>query len=180
MGRLDKERLVGFEKDHGQDAASSILSTRWGRRGVIASLLLGLGALAAKSFSWLNFPAADGGEYQVITEWQIAAGSKGLMIAISPHSTVEELRSLGKRLQDKFQGVDNAAVMVFDDAAAAREVRKGSRTVDEARFQAALSHQRAIYLKSTSRGEDSFTIYKSYPVVAETIRFDDDLRKTSR
>ena len=113
-------------------------------------------------------------------EWQSAADSKGLMIAISPHSTREELRGIGKRLHDKCRGVNNnVAVMVFDDATAARRVRKGSRNVDEARFQAALAHQRAMYLKSASRGEDSFTFYKSYPVVAEVIRFDDDLRKTS-
>lgn len=113
-------------------------------------------------------------------EWQSAADSKGLMIAISPHSTEEELRGVGKRLHDKFRGVNNnVAVMVFDDATAARQVRKGSRNVDEARFEAALIHQRAMYLKSASRGEESFTIYKSYPAVAEVIRVDDDLRKTS-
>ncbi len=171
---------MGPEKDHGPDAAPSILSTRWGRRGVIASLLIGMGTLAVKSFPWFHLSPAGGGEYQVIAEWQNTARGKGLMIAISPHSTVEELRALGKRLKDKFHGVDNVAVMIFDDAAAARQVRKGSRNVDETRFQAALIHQRAMYLKSAGRGENSFTIYKSYPVVGEVIRFNDDLRKTSR
>lgn len=152
----------------------------WGRRGVIASLLMGAaGTLAVKSFSWFHFSPAHDGEYQVIAEWQIAARGEGLMIAISPRSTLEDLQALGKRLQDRFHGVDNAAVMIFDDADAARQVRKGSRNVDETRFQAALIHQRAMYLKSAGRDEESFTIYKSYPVVAEVIRFDDDLRKTS-
>jgi hypothetical protein len=169
------------EKNHVPDAALNILSTRCRRRGVIASLLIGLGTLAAKSFPWFHFSPADGGEYQVIAEWQIAAGGKGLMIAISPHSAPEELRDLGKRFQDRFHGVDNAAVMIFDDAAAARLIRKGSRKVDETRFQAALIHQRAMYLKSASRGEDSFTIYESYPVVGEVMRFDEkNFRETSR
>jgi hypothetical protein len=161
-------------------AALNILRARWGRRGVIASLLVGIGTLATKSFSWFHFSPADGGDYQVIARWQIAAGGKGLMIAISPHSRVEDLRALGRRFQDKFHTVDNVAVMVFDDAGAAQQVRRGSRRVAETQFQAALVHQRAMYLKSASRGEDSFTIYKSYPAVAEVIRFDDDLQKISK
>jgi hypothetical protein len=177
---LIKEKVVGSEKDHRSDGGLSTRSARWGRRGVIASLLVGMGTLAAKSFSWLHFSPADGGEYRVIAQWEIAAGGKGLMIAISAHSAPEELRALGNRLHDKFHSVNNAAVMIFDDTAAAREVRKGSRNVDETRFQAALIHQRAMYLKSAGRGENSFTIYKSYPVVGEVMRFDDDLRKTSR
>lgn len=167
---------MASEKDHRPDAALSILSTRWGRRGVIGSLLIGMGTLAVKSFAWLNFSSARGGEYQVIAEWENTAAGRGLMIAISPDSTLEELRALGKRLQGRFHGVDNVAVMIFDDAGAALQVRKGSRNVDEARFQAALRHQRAMYLKSLDRGEETLTVYKSYPVVGEVIRFDDDLR----
>jgi hypothetical protein len=176
-----KERVVGSEKDHGPDRGRSNRRSRWGRRGVIALLLIGMGTLAVKSVSWLTFSLAGGGEYQVITEWQSATGGKGLMIAISPHSTFEELRAVGRRLRDKFHSVDNAAVMVFDDAGAAREVRRGSRVVGETDFQAALVRQRAMYLKSTPRGEDSFTIYRAYPAVAEIIRFEeDDLRTTTR
>ena len=167
---------MASEKDHVSDAALNILSTRWGRRGVIASLLIGAGTLAAKSFAWLNFSSAHGSEYQVIVEWENAAAGKGLMIAISPDSTLEELRALGNRLQGRFHGVDNVPVMIFDDAGAALQVRKGSRIVDEARFQAALRHQRAMYLKSLDRGEETLTVYQSFPVVGEVIRFDDDLR----
>ena len=167
---------MASEKNHGPEAALNILSTRWGRRGLIASLLIGAGTLAAKSFAWLNFSSAHGGEYQVIVEWENAAADKGLMIAISPDSTLEELRALGKRLQGRFHGVDNVAVMIFDDAGAALQVRKGSRNVDEVRFQAALRHQRAMYLKHSDRGEETLTVYKSYPVVGEVIRYGDDLR----
>ena len=150
------------------DAALNIRRARWGRRGVIASLLVGMGTLAAKSFSWLHFSPADGGEYRVIAQWQVSTGGEGL-------------RDLGKRLQERFHGVDNAAVMIFDDANAARAVRRGSRIVSETDFQAALIHQRAMYLKSAVRSENIFTIYKSYPVVGEVIRFEeDDLRTTSR
>jgi hypothetical protein len=167
---------MGSEKEHVPDAGLGI----WGRRGVIASLLIGMGTLAVKSFSWFHFSPVDGGEYQVIAEWQIVGGGKGLMLAISPHSAPEKLRALGKRLRDQFHSVDNAAVMIFDDAESARLVRKGFRNVDEMRFQAALFHQRAMYIKSADRGENSFTIYKSYPVVGEVMRFDNDFRRTSR
>jgi hypothetical protein len=163
------------------DAALNIRRARWGRRGVIASLLVGMGTLAAKSFSWLHFSPADGGEYRVIAQWQVSTGGEGLIIAVGPHSSPEKLRDLGKRLQERFHGVDNAAVMIFDDANAARAVRRGSRIVSETDFQAALIHQRAMYLKSAVRSENIFTIYKSYPVVGEVIRFEeDDLRTTSR
>lgn len=174
------KKIVESETGHKPDAGSGILSARWGRRGVIASLVLGLGTIAVKSVSWLRLFGADGGEYRVIAEWQIAADGKGMIIAIRPDSTPEELRALGRHLQDKFHGVDNAAVMIFDDADAARQVRRGSRNVDEARFQAALMHQRAMYLKSAGRSRSSFTIYKSYPTVGEVMRFDEDPRKISR
>jgi hypothetical protein len=179
MSRPGEETVVTSENDYGADA-SNILSARWGRRGVIASLLIGAGTLAVKSVSWFNFSPAHGGEYQVIAEWENTAAGRGLMIAISPDLSLEELRALGKRLQDRFRGMDDAAVMIFDDAEAALQVRKGSRNVDETRFQAALGHQRAMYLKSCARGVESLTVYKSYPVVSEVIRFDDDLRQTSR
>jgi hypothetical protein len=60
-------------------------------------------------------------------------------------------------------------VMVFDDARAARDVRRGSRHIGEARFQAALAHQRAMYLKDAARGEHTFTILV-YP--KEVIHFE--------
>jgi len=67
--------------------------------------------------------------------------------------------------------MDNAIVMVFDDAEAARQVRRGSRVIGEERFQAALRHQRAMYLKSTGRGEQSLIIYDPYPVAREVIGY---------
>jgi hypothetical protein len=146
---------------------------RWGRRGLVTSLLAGAGTLALTSFSWLRLRPSDGGEYQVIAEWQILAGGKGLIIAISPDYGPEELRGLGRRFRDRFGRLENAVVMVFDDAVAARQVRRGSRTMTEAEFQAALVHQRAMYLRSSPRGEDSFTIYKAYPTVDEVIQYDD-------
>ena len=168
------------ETKYGADAVLNVLSTRWGRRGALVLLLVGTVTIAAKSFSWFHFSSADRGDYQVIADWQSAPDSRGLMIAISPHWARQDLRALGKQLQNKFHNVDNVVVMIFDDAAAARLIRKGSRTVTEKQFQRALLHQRAMYMKSSSRGEDSLTIYKSYPVVGEVIRFNEsDLRKTT-
>lgn len=173
--------IIESEKVRMADDDLSQWRVRWGRRGLIASLLVGAGTLAVKSVSWLPFSASDGGEYQVIAEWEIPAGGKGMIIAIRPHYGFEELRALGKRLQKQFRVLDNATVMVFDDADAARQVRRGSRIVGEKSFQAALIRQRAMYLKSTPRGEDSFIIYKSYPTVDEVIQFDEgDLRTTGR
>ena len=50
-----------------------------------------------------------------------------------------------------------------DVVVAAREVRRGSRVTGEARFQAALAHQRAMYLKQSGRKEESLTLYERYP-----------------
>ena len=162
------------------DAGLNVLSTRWGRRGALVSLLVGMATVVAKYFSWFDFSSAGREEYRVIADWQSTPDSRGLIISISPHSTWEDLRGIGKRLHDKFHDVDNVAVMVFDDAAAARQIRRGSRYVDETRFQAALAHQQGMYLKSARRGKDDFTIYKPYPVVSEVIRFNEsDLRKTT-
>lgn len=61
--------------------------------------------------------------------------------------------------------------MVFDDAEAAREVRKGSRTLGEERFQAALRHQRAMYVKQAARGEERLVVYAIYPAAHEVIRY---------
>ncbi|MGH7825070.1 MAG: hypothetical protein ACREQ7_07820 [Candidatus Binatia bacterium] len=145
---------------------------RWARRGFVASLLIaGAGTLAAKLGSWLHLSPVNSGDYEVVAQWAIPAGGKGLIISVTPRSTIEELRLLGKRLQKQFRTQDNVTVMIFDDAEAARQVRRGSRIVGEKSFQAAVVHQRAMYLKSSPRGEDSFTIYKSYPVVSEVIRF---------
>ncbi len=51
------------------------------------------------------------------------------------------------------------------DPEAAREVRKGSRRIGEERFQAALRHQRAMYMKQPARGEHRLVIYSSYPAI---------------
>lgn len=156
------------------DAVLKLRTAPLGRRGVLASLLIGIGILAARSFSWFRFSRADGGEYQVIAQWQVPAGGEGLIIAIGPNSSPEKLREVGHRLKKRFHRVDIVAVMIFDDANAARQVRRGSRVISETTFQAALVHQRAMYLKSTPRAEDSFTIYKTYPTVDEVIRFDEN------
>jgi hypothetical protein len=129
----------------------------------------------------LHFSPADHEEYRIIADWQIPAGGKGMIIAISPHYGREELRGLASLLRKRFGGLENAVVMIFDDAKAARQVRRGSRMIGETEFQAAVVHQRAMYLKSLLRSEDSFTIYKAYPVVDEIIRFDgDDFRTATR
>ncbi|MGH2650948.1 MAG: hypothetical protein ACRDHK_07030, partial [Actinomycetota bacterium] len=77
--------------------------------------------------------------------------------------TAEELRALGERLREEVRSLDTAVVMVFDDAEAARDVRRGSRMVGETRFTSALARQRAVYLKHSERMEETLTIYDRYP-----------------
>jgi len=154
-----------------RDKVESLLE----RRRLIASGLLGVGTLAAAPFFVSRFSGLGFGEYQVIAEWQIPGGGKGMIIATRESSGLEQLRALVERFRQRFRGVDNVTVMIFDDAAAAAQVRRGSRHVSEPQFEAALAHQRAMYLKSLGRGQESLTIYDAYPAVSKIIEFDDGL-----
>lgn len=57
--------------------------------------------------------------------------------------------------------------MIFDDADAARIVRKGSRFQDEEKFAAARNHQKATYLKNAATGAHSFIVDLDPPEVVE-------------
>jgi hypothetical protein len=61
--------------------------------------------------------------------------------------------------------------MIFDDPEAARQAHRGSRSIGEERFRAAILHQRAMYVKQTARGEHSLVIYDRYPDSREVIRY---------
>lgn len=147
------------------------MKIRWRNRWVIALLLIIMGALLSSILSWQSMTSQHDNGYEVIAEWPIAAGGQGSIIAVGPNFTSEQLRRLGRRFHERFTNTANAVVMIFDNAEAARTVRRGSQNVDENRFQSALTHQRAMYLKVSGGREDSLTIYKSYPTVSETIRF---------
>jgi hypothetical protein len=117
-----------------------------------------LGALAATGLILLRpDPQADG-SYQVVTRWRLRNG-QGLFIATKAAPSPQELRRLGQRLRDRFREEENVVVMVFDDEASARDVRTGSRHIPEERFQAALAHQVAAYIKNASTGQHTFTLY---------------------
>lgn len=92
-----------------------------------------------------------------MVSWKIPGG-EGLFIAVAPNPGPADLRTLGEQLRQEFRHRQNMVVMVFDDARAALEVRRGSRYIGEARFQAALAHQRAMYIKNVARDEHSFII----------------------
>ncbi len=81
------------------------------------------------------------------------------------------LRALVERLRAEFSSHENGVAMIFDDRQAARDIRRGSRTLGEERFRAALRHQRAMYLKQTAPGEESLVVYGDYPTVRETLRY---------
>ena len=139
------------------------------RRSVLASLIGGAGAVAAGLWGWRPRPA-DGGGYHEVVRWTIPGGV-GRFIAVGLAPSDDELRVLGERLREEFGRLENGVVMVFDDPDAAREVRQGSRTIGAERFQAALRHQRAMYVKRPARGEHRLIIYSAYPAVREEVDY---------
>jgi hypothetical protein len=144
---------------------------RWGRRGLLFSVPLGASALVAAVAAVLRSSPADGRGYREVARWRIPGG-EGRIIAVGPEPTPEELRALGGRLREEFRQMDDVVVMVFDDTEAARAVRRGSRVIGEARFEAALGRQRAVYLKHRARREESLTIYDRYPAAPrEVVRY---------
>lgn len=140
------------------------------RRGFLALLLAGIGVLAVAVGSGLFSRAAHDRGYQQVVQWSRPDG-EGLFVATGPAPSMDELRALGERLRDEFREQIDLVIMIFDDVGAAREVFRGSRLIGEKRFQAALAHQRAIYLKNVKRSEHKLTIYSPYPVVHKVIRY---------
>ncbi|MBI4608811.1 MAG: prolipoprotein diacylglyceryl transferase [Candidatus Rokubacteria bacterium] len=138
------------------------------RKGLLLLLPIGAGAVAVGSLSALRSPRDRG--YHAVARWRIPGGA-GRFIAVGPEPTPDELRALGEQLREEFQPLNNAVVMIFDDAEAARQARRGSRIIGEERYQAALAHQRAMYVKQAARGEDSLVIYDRYPSAREVIRY---------
>lgn len=141
-------------------------------QSILISLLLGVGVMATGWVSRLLLSSQDERGFHVIARWPISGGGEGFIVAIGRDPSDEELRALGKRLEEEFGRLGEAVVMVFDDAAAARLVRQGSRIVGEKKFQKALLHQRAMYLKSSAGDEHSVTIYDTYPRPREVIRYE--------
>ncbi|MBI4636664.1 MAG: apolipoprotein N-acyltransferase [Candidatus Rokubacteria bacterium] len=139
------------------------------RRGVLAAVFAAAGAIAAMVWGWR--PHAAGGDgYQVVAWWTIPGG-EGRFVVILPAPSAKDLEAVADRLRDDFSRHENGVAMIFDDVQAARDVRHGSRTLGEERFQAALRHQRAMYLKYAARGDESFVVYAEYPLVRETLRY---------
>lgn len=145
----------------------------WSGQGILISLLLGIGSIAAGWVSRLLSSAPHSRGYRVVAQWRIPHG-KGLIVAVSPDSSHESLCVLGERLEEEFGRLDEAVVMIFDDAEAAHLVRQGSRVVEEKKFQRALLHQRAMYLRDSARDVHSFTIYDAYPKPREVIHYEAD------
>lgn len=140
------------------------------RRGVLASLAAGLGAVAVVALGRLRPLAGHARGYQITARWAIPGG-EGEFVALAPESGDTELRIVGERLVTEFRDVASAVVMIFDDATAARTMRRGSRNVDERDFQAALRHQRAMYVKQAARGEHRLVTYDVYPRIRDEIRY---------
>ncbi|MBI1960376.1 MAG: apolipoprotein N-acyltransferase [Candidatus Rokubacteria bacterium] len=139
------------------------------RRGALGVLIAAAGATATVVWGWRP-GASDGDGYRTVARWVIPGG-EGRFVVIRSGSATEDLRALADRMREEFSRHDNAVAMIFDDAEAARDVRRGSRHLGEERFGAALRHQRAMYVKHSARGEESFVIYADYPAVRETLRY---------
>lgn len=165
--------MIGVSSKRGKLSAiitSSAARTILSKRGFLASLLAAAGAIAAAAGSGLRPRARRDHAYQEVVRWNHPEG-EGLFIAVEPDSGVDELRAVGRKLRHDFLDRENMVIMIFDDARAAREVSRGSRLIGEKRFRAALAHHRAMYLKNGQRKEENFTIYASYPVAREVIRY---------
>ena len=96
--------------------------------------------------------------YAVVDRWPLSGGGQGLFIVTRPNINNAELKELGTQLRDEFRNEPNMVVQIFDDAAAAKDARAGSRIVGEPKFRAALAHQKASYLKNAATGQHSLTI----------------------
>ncbi|MBI2878252.1 MAG: hypothetical protein HYY19_00835 [Candidatus Rokubacteria bacterium] len=140
------------------------------RRQFLLWVAAGTGALAAGALAGLRVLGVDARGYREVARWPLPGG-EGLFIATGPEPTVEGLRALGEALRREYGDRDNVVVMVFDDPEAARRAHRGSRVVGEERFQTALAHQRAMYIRHRARGVHSLTIYEAYPAPREVIRY---------
>ena len=140
------------------------------QRSLRIFLMGGVGALGAALFARTRWISADGQGYREVARWSVPDGA-GRFIAVGSDATERDLRALGEELRGESRNLENAVVMVFDDAAAAREARRGSRVIGEGRFQAALRHQRAMYVKRSAMGEHRLVIYRSYPEVLDELRY---------
>ncbi|MGH2351279.1 MAG: hypothetical protein ACRDJN_06655 [Chloroflexota bacterium] len=98
-------------------------------------------------------------------------GGEGRIIALEHHDHcgIDLLGFLPEAAADRSEPRHSGRTV--DDAEAAREVRRGSRVIGERRFEAALLHQRAMYLKQMARGEDRLVMYGRYPEVREVVRY---------
>lgn len=141
-----------------------------GRRGILLALPLGVGTLATGVLAALGASRGNRREYEEVARWRLPAG-EGRFITVGPDPTPDALRALGERLREEFRRLDNAVVMIFDNLEAARDARQGSRVIGEERFQAALLHQRAMYVKQSERGEHRLVIYDRYPNSQEVIQY---------
>lgn len=141
-----------------------------GRRGLVAALLAAAaGGLGTLSWVFRRSGAASRG-YEEVARWKLPGG-EGRFIALDHEPSVRDLRALGGRLRREYREANAAVVMVFDDAEAARAVRRGARGMGEGRFEAALRHQRAMYVKQTARGEERLVIYRQFPEVGEVVSY---------
>jgi hypothetical protein len=148
------------------------------RRGALAALVAAAGAMAAVVWEWRP-RSTDSVGHQTVARWVIPGG-EGRFVVILPNSGAEELHAVADRLHKDFSRQENGVAMIFDDAPAARDVRRGSRNIGEERFRAALRHQRAMYFKHAARGEESLIIYTDYPLVRETFRLSGRREGTAR
>lgn len=96
--------------------------------------------------------------YSVVDRWPLLRGGQGLFIAVRPNISKDELKELGTRLRHDFRNEPNMVVQIFDDAAAAKDARTGSRIVGEPKFRVAMAHQKASYLKDAETGQHDLTI----------------------
>jgi apolipoprotein N-acyltransferase len=144
---------------------------RWGRREFLVVVSTGGMGLAAGALGMVRPSPAHGRVYRDVARWRIPGG-EGRFIAVGRDPTSEELRALAHRLHEECRHLENVVVMVFDDATAARRAYVGFRRVGDDGFEAALAHQRAIYVKQSARREDRLTLCDAYPARPKAVARD--------
>lgn len=129
------------------------------RRHFLSYVAGSLGVVATSGFLWIRRQTEPRGPYQVIDSWKLPIGGLGLFITTDKAPSRTSLDALSQSLQREYESQPNMVVSIFDDAAAARTVRKGSRVVGEDAFQAAMAHQVAFYVKDARIGRHTLTVH---------------------
>ena len=129
------------------------------RRHFLGYLAGSVGTLAASSLFWMRRDDATRGPYRIVDRRSLPIGGLGLFVSVDKDLATGSLKAMGEKLSHEFRKQPNMVVNIFDDADAARIVKKGSRIVGEEQFKTAMDHQVASYIKDSRTGQHALTLH---------------------